>query len=119
LPEIHNPNLQSQGSGGGGGGGDMRSTMAFMLVVLAAFLGYQYFFNKPKPQEQPPAHPQRSPLPRFAAPAAPGPAQSLPRATSPQRHAANRASIETVTTVENELFKIVSPIAARRSSIGS
>ncbi len=32
LPEIHNPNLESQGSGGGGGGGgDIRSLIIFML----------------------------------------------------------------------------------------
>ena len=55
MPEIQNPNLQTQGSGGGGGGGDMRSTMAFMLLAMAAIFGYQYFFMKPKPEPQPPA----------------------------------------------------------------
>jgi hypothetical protein len=59
LPEIQNPNLQSQGSGGGGG--DMRSTMAFMLLAMAAIFGYQYFFNKPKPDQQPPAQTQSQP----------------------------------------------------------
>jgi YidC/Oxa1 family membrane protein insertase len=105
LPEVHNPNLQSQGSGGGGGGGDMRSTMAFMLVVLAAFLGYQYFFNKPKPEEQPPAVTQTQPA-APAAQAAQGPAPTTATAQPPSATPQIAASIETVTTVENELFKI-------------
>ena len=59
MPEIHNPNLQTQGSGGGGGGGDMRSTMAFMLVVLAGILGYQYFFMPSPNRRQQPAQTQQ------------------------------------------------------------
>jgi len=103
LPEVHNPNLQSQGSGGGGG--DMRSTMAFMLVVLAAFLGYQYFFNKPKPEEQPPAVTQTQPA-APAAQAAQGPAPTTATAQPPSATPQIAASLEAVTTVENELFKI-------------
>ncbi len=106
MPEVHNPNLQSQGSGGaGGGGGDMRSTMAMMLIVLAAFLGYQYFFPKPKPQDQPPAVTQTQPAaPAAQAPSGPAPTASTakPSSTTPQV----AASIITTTTVENELFKI-------------
>ena len=105
MPEIHNPNLQSHGSGSGGGS-DMRSTMAFMLVVLAAFLGYQYFFEKPKPQEQPPAVTQSQP----AAPAAqPAPSQPQASATKAKPLSAMpqiSASVVTTTTVENELYKI-------------
>ncbi|MGA3334181.1 MAG: membrane protein insertase YidC [Terracidiphilus sp.] len=104
MPEIHNPNLQSQGSGGGGG--DMRSTMSLMLLVLAAFLGYQYFFAKPKPEEQPPAPAQT----QQTAPAAqPAESQAQPARTHGKPPAATpqiSASIETVTTVENELYKI-------------
>ena len=106
MPEVHNPNLQSQGSGSGGGGGDMRSTMAMMLVVLAAFLGYQYFFAKPKPQDQPPAVTQTQPV-APAPQAAQGPAPKA--ATTAQPSSATpqiAASIITTTTVENELFKI-------------
>ncbi len=106
MPEVHNPNLQSQGSGSGGGGGDMRSTMAMMLVVLAAFLGYQYFFAKPKPQDQPPAVTQTQPVAPTPQ-AAPGPAPKA--ATTAQPSSATpqiAASIITTTTVENELFKI-------------
>ncbi len=104
MPEVHNPNLQSQGSGGGGG--DMRSTMSLMLLVLAAFLGYQYFFAKPKPEQQAPAPPQA----QTAAPPALAAQSQAPPAAVPARpsKAAPQisASIETVTTVENELYKI-------------
>ncbi len=103
MPEVHNPNLQSQGSGGGG---DMRSTMSLMLLVLAAFLGYQYFFAKPKPEQQAPAPPQA----QTAAPPALAAQSQAPPAAVPARpsKAAPQisASIETVTAVENELYKI-------------
>ena len=108
MPEVQNPNLQSKGSGGGGG--DMRSTMAMMLVVLASYLGYQYFFAKPKPPEPPPAVTQTQP----AAPASqttPGPGSGpVPapsaKAAAPGAAPQITAAAETVTTVENELFKI-------------
>jgi YidC/Oxa1 family membrane protein insertase len=87
----------------------MRSTMAFMLVVLAAFLGYQYFFNKPKPPdqqpEQPPAVTQTQPV-APAPQATPGPAPTKATAQAPSATPQIAASLETVTTVENELFKI-------------
>ena len=105
MPEVHNPNLQSQGPGGGGGGGDMRSTMAMMFVVIAAFLGYQYFFAKPKPQDQPPAVTQTqpaAPAPQAAQGPAPTATTAKPSSATPQI----AASIVTTTTVENELFKI-------------
>ena len=104
MPEVHNPNLQSQGSGGGGG--DMRSTMSLMLLVLAAFLGYQYFFAKPKPEQQAPAPPQAQ---TSAPPALTAQSQAPPAAVParPSKAAPQiSASIETVTTVENELYKI-------------
>ncbi|HEY1803668.1 MAG TPA: membrane protein insertase YidC [Terracidiphilus sp.] len=103
MPEVHNPNLQSQGSGGGGG--DMRSTMAFMFIVLAAFLGYQYFFEKPKPQEQPPVPTESRP----ASPVAPATAGPTPKSAAAQAPSATpqiTASLVTTTTVENELYKI-------------
>jgi YidC/Oxa1 family membrane protein insertase len=110
LPEVHNPNLQSQGSGGGGGS-DMRSTMAFMLVVVAAFFGYQYFFaNKPKPEEQPPAVTQTQPAAPNALPSntpgTNGPAPNTAAAQPPSSTPQVTASMVTTTTVENELFKI-------------
>jgi YidC/Oxa1 family membrane protein insertase len=104
LPEVHNPNMQSQGSGGGGGG-DMRSTMVFMFVVVAAFFGYQYFFAKPKPEEQPPAVTQTQPV-APAAQASQGPAPNPATAQQPGAAPQIAAVIVTTTTVENELFKI-------------
>ena len=110
MPEVHNPNLQTQKSGGGGGG-DMRSTMAFMLIVLAAFLGYQYFFEKPKPQQQPPAQSQSQSQSQTAAPATPSSqGQAQPAAPSKRAPVATpqiSASIETGVTVENEFYRIV------------
>ena len=106
MPEVHNPNLQSQGSGGGGG--DMRSTMTMVFVVIAAILGYQYFFAKPKPEEQQPAVTQTQPV-APAAQASQGPAPTAPTAANAQQPGAApqiAAAIVTTTTVENELFKI-------------
>ncbi|MGD0347707.1 MAG: membrane protein insertase YidC [Terracidiphilus sp.] len=107
MPEIQNPNLQSQGSGGGGG--DMRSTMAFMLLAMAVIFGYQFFFMKPKPDQQPPAQTQSQAAPPTApgAPAAQGPAQAAAPAQAPSATPQISASLETYTTIENEFFKIV------------
>jgi YidC/Oxa1 family membrane protein insertase len=108
LPEIQNPNLQSQGSGGGGGGGDMRSTMSFMLIAMAVILGYQFFFPKPKP-EQRPAAPAQTQTATPAAPTAPqGQSQAASvAASSPASAPQIAAAMETTTTVENEFYKIV------------
>jgi YidC/Oxa1 family membrane protein insertase len=114
LPEIQNPNLQSQGPGGGGGG-DMRGTIFFMLLVFTAVIGYQYFFAKPKPE--PPASTQ-APTAQSAAPQAPAAvegatpaAQAVTHAGKPTVQSASTPTItasgESETTVENELFKIV------------
>ncbi len=108
MPEIQNPNLQSQGSGGGGG--DMRSTMAFMLLAMAVIFGYQFFFAKPKPDQQPPAQTQSQPAApaASAAPAAPGQAPNAAAAAqAPSATPQISASLETYTTVENEFYKIV------------
>ncbi len=110
MAEIRNPNLQGQGSGGsGGGGGDMRSTMGFMLLLLVVLIGYQYFFkpappaNPPQPQTQSQAAPQGQPGAEQ-----PGPTQA---GASPVQAAAGApavtAALETETTVENELYRIV------------
>ena len=54
MPEIQNPNLQTQGPGGSGGGGsDMRSTIVFFGLMLAVLVGYQFLFkpaSSPAPQ---------------------------------------------------------------------
>ena len=106
MPEIQNPNLQSQGSGGGGG--DMRSTMAFMFLAMAVVFGYQFFFMKPKTDQQPPAQTQtQSAAPSGAsAPAAPGQTVAA-AAQAPAATPAIAASLESYTTIENEFYKIV------------
>jgi YidC/Oxa1 family membrane protein insertase len=110
LPEIQNPNLQTQGGGGGNSGGDMRSTLAFMLLVAVVFFGYQYFFNKPQPQTQPPAttaSSQSQAAPQASRSASPAPVTASGTAQATASTPAIGASIESDTTVENELFKIV------------
>ena len=108
MPEISNPNLQTPGSGGGGGGGDMRSTMFFAALMLVVLLGYQYFFkpatpaNTPPPQnqtQQAPAQPGQS---SAALPALPAGAVQ-PTGSAP----VVAATLESETTVENELYRIV------------
>jgi YidC/Oxa1 family membrane protein insertase len=108
LPEIQNPNLQSQGAGGGGGG-DMRSFMTLMLVAMAVFFGYQFFFAKPKPDQQPqPAQTQSAAPAATAAPAAPGQTPGSAESTqAPSTTPQIAASLETYTTIENEFYKIV------------
>ena len=119
MPEIQNPNLQSQGRGGGGGG-DMRGTIFFMMLVFTAVLGYQYFFAKPPKSDQPAAtqtHAAQNTsaqTPAAAQTAAPA-AQSGNSGAEPEVHAAGHAdstptitaTTETETTVENELYRIV------------
>ncbi|MGA9667780.1 MAG: membrane protein insertase YidC [Terracidiphilus sp.] len=111
MPEIRNPNLQTPGTpGGSGSGGDMRSTMAFFILMLAVLFGYQYFF-KPKPaQTTPPAQTQSLDRSQSSSPqtGAPGSAQSSGSSTqSIDAGPTVIASSETETTVENELYKIV------------
>ncbi len=106
MPEIHNPNLQSQGPGNSGGsGGDLRSTMAFMLLAITAFFGYQYFFNKPQPETHAPSQTQSQTQPQ-STPAVP-PQVTAAAATAQPATPTVTAAMETDTTVENELYKIV------------
>jgi len=110
LPEIRNPNLQTPGSGGGSGsGGDMRSTIAFTLLMLLVVLGFQYF--KPKQATPAPAAQTQSQTPQPAGPAAAGQqAQPQLAAGSVQASSATpavAAALETDTTIENQQYKIV------------
>jgi YidC/Oxa1 family membrane protein insertase len=112
LPEIQNPNLQGSGGGTGigGGGGDMRSILTFMLLAMAVIFGYQFFFMKPKPDQQPPAQTQSQPAPPSApaGPAVPGqPPSAAATAKAPAITPQISASVETYTTIENEFYKIV------------
>jgi YidC/Oxa1 family membrane protein insertase len=95
----------------------MRSTMAFMLIAMAAIFGYQFFFMKPKPDQQPQPAQTQSQTAAPSAPAAPagpaGPASpgQTPNVAAPAKGPAATpqiaASLETYTTVENEFYKIV------------
>ncbi len=113
MPEIHNPNLQTQGSGGGSGGGDMRSTIAFTLVILAALLGYQYFFVKPAAPAAPQTQSQASQSSgqqagqQTASMPAQIPGASAQAAAAAPATPAIGAAIESDVTVENEVYKIV------------
>jgi YidC/Oxa1 family membrane protein insertase len=114
LPEIHNPNLQTQGPAGGssgGGGNEMRGLLTVMLIFLLGITGYQYFFRpktaEPTPTEQQtqsqttpaqaPANDSPTTTPGSAATASAAPVAATP---------AISAQSEAETTVENEWYKI-------------
>ncbi len=114
MPEIRNPNLESQGSGGGGAsGGDFRSLITFTFLALAVLLGYQYF--KPKQETPPPEAQTQQQVQQQAqqpAPSAvsgqPGSNVALPAISNAQSATpAIAATAETETTLENEMYKIV------------
>ncbi len=111
MPEIHNPNLSSQGPGGGpagGSGGDMRGMLAFTLLALLVLFAFQYF--KPKPPE--PAQPmqRQSQAGQQTQPQQQGSAtqssQAAPPGVSGAPQPAIAATSETGTTIENEWFRI-------------
>ncbi len=114
MPEIQNPNLQTQGHGGGGGGGDMKSTIVFFALMLAVLVGYQFFFKPgqaPAPEKQSqPAQTQSQAQSQPSQPAAqqtpPASAKAAPVKPKPNTPAI-AASAESTTTVENDLYRIV------------
>ena len=123
CPKFSNPNLQTQGPGGGSGGGDMRSTIAFTLVILVALLGYQYFF-KPTPPPTPTPQTQ-SQSQRAAA----GQAAAAGRARQSQRRRRSRHGVSAaagsdtrrsarpanpISRSRTSFTRSSSPIAARR-----
>ena len=111
MAEIRNPNLQGPGGDSGGSGGDMRGMMIVMLLVLVVVFGFDYFRAKQQPPPPPPAAQTQSqqpnqpqPMTPAAAAAQPGTASSAPLlAVSPSVS----AQAETLTTIENEQYKIV------------
>ena len=117
LPEIRNPNLQTQGPGGSSSGGDMRSTMAFAALMIVVLLGYQFFFKPKQDAIQPTAQTQQQGNPSAGqngqagqAEQQPGSSLGSPAAGAAQASAATptvAAALETETTVENEQYKIV------------
>jgi YidC/Oxa1 family membrane protein insertase len=110
LPEIRNPNLESQGPGGGGApGGDSRNLILFMFVALAAVMAFQYF---KKPEATPPAQQaqqsQQTPQQTASSSGQAADAGSNAAIVAPSASTASiTASSETTTTIENEKFQIV------------
>jgi len=110
LPEIRNPNLDSQGPGGGGApGGDFRSLILFTLLALAALLVFQYF---KKPETNQPAQ-QNQQTQQQGAQQAPststqgnGGVTTAAKVVTATEAASVAAASETATTIENEKFRI-------------
>ena len=108
MPEIQNPNLQTQGPGGGSGG-DMRSTIVFFALMLAVLVGYQFFFRPaqspaPEPQSQPAQTQQQAS--QTTAPPTPGAPVQAASAVA-QASPAVGAAVESTLTVENDVYRIV------------
>lgn len=112
MPEIRNPNLDSQGPGGGGPGGDSRSLFLLIFLALAVVMLFEYF-RKPEPS-QPPQQAQQTQQQNAnhasAAPSHPG-ATGATTSASPSGAAATAvpsvaAASETTTTLENEKFRV-------------
>ena len=111
MPEIRNPNLDSQGpSGGGAPGGDFRSLILFTFVALAAVMAFQYF---KKPEPTPPAQlaqQNQAAQQQMSAQGTPSASSGSSAASSSGRPASTAsiaASSETTTTIENEKFRVV------------
>jgi YidC/Oxa1 family membrane protein insertase len=109
LAEIRNPNLQSPGGDSGGSGGDMRGMILVMALVLLVFFGFDYFRSKQQPPPPPAAQNQSQP-PNQPQPQTPAAAAAQPEIASTPVLAVSpsvSASAETLTTIENEQYKIV------------
>jgi YidC/Oxa1 family membrane protein insertase len=109
LPQIQNPNLQSQGSRGSGGG-DMRTTMIFTFVALLGVFAYQYFFPSKQSgtttsQTQSQTQTQQTQTQTAAPAAPPTSAQAAPKTLA--QTPAVTANLESQIEVENEVFKVV------------
>lgn len=110
LPEIRNPNLDSQGPGGGSApGGDSRSMILLMGLVLVAVMAFQWF---KKPETTPPAQNQQTQQAQQAQPSTAGASGPSVSGTTPAEQPASSttaqvtAPSETTTTIENEKFRI-------------
>jgi YidC/Oxa1 family membrane protein insertase len=105
LAEIRNPNASTQGPGGGGGGGDMRSTLAFMVLLGVALLAFQYFKPPTPPVQQQQTQTTGQPATTSGLPvaAAQNAAGSASQASATPVVV---AAAESQTVVENELYKI-------------
>ena len=104
MPEIQNPNLQSQNPGGGGGG-EFRSLITLAFLAVAIYLGFQ-MFQKPKSPVAPPTTQSTQPPSAPAASQGTGPAAPTGAPAAADTAAIGAAS-ETETIVENPNFRIV------------
>jgi YidC/Oxa1 family membrane protein insertase len=107
LPELRNPNLDSQGPGGSAPGGDFRSLILFSFLALAAVMVFQYF-KKPD-TSQPAQQPAQTQQAQQSSAGTPGPASMGTASAShaaPTATAQISAASETTTTIENEKFRI-------------
>ncbi|MGD0098288.1 MAG: membrane protein insertase YidC [Terracidiphilus sp.] len=113
MAEIRNPNLQTPGGDGGGSGGDMRGMFTIMLLVLLVFFGFDYFKARQQPlqtpstpsQSQAPSQQQAQPVVDQSQSTQPQPAAA---AAQPQTALPTiSAQVESLTTIENEQYKIV------------
>jgi YidC/Oxa1 family membrane protein insertase len=100
LAEITNPNQQ-------GGGQDSRTILIFAAVFLVLFIGLQYFKTKNAPVSPPAPHPVAGTTAESTN-TGPPPAQAPAPAAAAPAPAINTvaASAESVTIVENELYRI-------------
>ena len=109
MPEIRNPNLESQGSGGGASGGDFRSLILFTLLALAALMVFQYF-KKPEQAAPPQQNQQTQQAPPQGTQQAQQPGTAAPSGSSAAKSAAAIPAVssaaESTTTLENEKFRI-------------
>ena len=106
MPEIRNPNLDSQGPGGSAPGGDSRSLMLFMGLALAAVMAFQYF---KKPDTSPSVQQTQQQQAQQSSPSASGSGGFRHDSCGRQlRRCAAQISApsETTTTIENEKFRI-------------
>ena len=101
MAEFKNPSQQ--------GGGDNKSLLVMMLVMVTVFFGLQYYKSRKNPQTASPNPPvtQSAPPTASAPPVASQVAVAAPRAGAPATAvSAVKATAETTTVVENELYKI-------------
>ena len=102
MAEFKNPNQQ-------GGGQDSRSLFLMMFVMLAVFFGLSYYRSKTNPKTVSPNSPaatQSQPAPAAAAPAQTTAAAPTQAATASPATPAIQAAAESITVVENELYRI-------------
>ena len=103
MAELRNPNASTQGPGGGGGG-DMRSMLAFMVLLGVALIAFQYFKPPTPPAQQPQTSGQSAVTTSGSAPVV---TQNAMGGVSQANAApAVMAAAESQTVVENELYKI-------------